>query len=281
VINTQWILASLTLFTAVHLSAQDCGKDSCRPSDLERLAEQSQVIATEGMKEDCKEGQICTSEIWKGTNPFQVDKGGGEFLGHKCTMFSVTENGPQGDLAKYAYQRISEREELPYFSDNNKDVNMVCPAFPKFSKEMKKYFWIYFFQVFADQETDCRAAYINNNAPNPPGLGLYTQDGKPKIRKEKYKGLQNEIAEAKALGKPKSDNKGAWENMGRIEAINQITSKIEGWGSACSPDKNLLSGRYNFLCTLQFIDVQMYTDGIADSPHQGPIYIIYLYRTFS
>jgi len=99
VINTQWILASLTLFTAVHLSAQDCGKDSCRPSDLERLAEQSQVIATEGMKEDCKEGQICTSEIWKGTNPFQVDKGGGEFLGHKCTMFSVTENGPQGDLA--------------------------------------------------------------------------------------------------------------------------------------------------------------------------------------
>lgn len=115
--------------------------------------------------------------------------------GANCSKF-IDSKGQLGVHGKEIASFIEKVPDSQYFKNSYPGMKTVCPKWESFSKEKKKYFWVWFFAAVAWKESTCREDEIDRGATNGVAVGYLQLDEKKSARY--WRGKSCAVAEVKS-----------------------------------------------------------------------------------
>ena len=98
-----------------------------------------------------------------------------------CSKF-INSKGQLGPHGKEIYNHLDKIRNSQYLKSTYPGMKNICPKWGSFSKEQKKYFWVWFFAAVAWKESTCRETEMNPNATSGVAVGYLQLNEKKSAR---------------------------------------------------------------------------------------------------
>lgn len=98
-----------------------------------------------------------------------------------CNKF-IDSRGELGSYGTVIADHLDKISNSEYFKRSYPGMDKTCPKWAKFSKEQKKFFWVWFFAAIAWKESTCNEKAINKNATSGTAVGFLQLNEKKSAR---------------------------------------------------------------------------------------------------